>query len=444
LADGMFMDGLIYATVSHNLANGIGSFWDLFLTETLYKHFHEHPPLAMGIQSLFFKLFGNSIYIERIYSVSTILISATIINKIWKRVAIPNYRSLAWLALLFTALIPLITWSATNNMLENTMMIFTLLSILFIIKSTETSRVINILLAGFMLALAVLTKGLVALYPLSFFFWIMVFNKKYSFKQFFTDSAMLTIGLILPFILLFIFIPESYDSLMAYFNKQIVGSIKNVQTVDSRFWIIGRLLQELIIPAIIIIIITLITRKTKLKKVDNIWIFPLLAIGLSGVLPIMISMKQSGFYILTTFPIFAIVLSLFIAPNVSYLFTKININGQGFKVFRALIFTLLIVSLGLNINKIGGYGRDKDKLEDVYKIIDIIPKGSLISAESSIRSEWSLHGYFYRHAMISLDTKKSKNNKYLLVHKNSKTEIPNNYTQQEVDLKIFNLYKSKD
>ena len=45
--DGMFMDGLYYACISRNLALGIGSFWDLEFTETLGKHFHEHPPLAL-------------------------------------------------------------------------------------------------------------------------------------------------------------------------------------------------------------------------------------------------------------------------------------------------------------------------------------------------------------------------------------------------------------
>ena len=77
-SDGMFMDGLFYAAISHNLAQGMGSFWDLFLTHTLFPHFQGHPPLAFGIQSLFFKYLGSSIYIERIYSLTTFIITGFI------------------------------------------------------------------------------------------------------------------------------------------------------------------------------------------------------------------------------------------------------------------------------------------------------------------------------------------------------------------------------
>ena len=46
LANGMFMDGTMYASISRNLAQGLGSFWKLYFSATLYPEFHEHPPLA--------------------------------------------------------------------------------------------------------------------------------------------------------------------------------------------------------------------------------------------------------------------------------------------------------------------------------------------------------------------------------------------------------------
>lgn len=53
--EGMFMDGTIYAVLSRNLAEGIGSFWYLEFTRDPLVVFHEHPPLVMGLQSLFLK-----------------------------------------------------------------------------------------------------------------------------------------------------------------------------------------------------------------------------------------------------------------------------------------------------------------------------------------------------------------------------------------------------
>src|SRR5690606_19575093 len=77
-SDGMFMDGLIYATIAKNLANGMGSFWYLKFSETFFSAFHEHPPLAMALQSIFFKIFGDSIYVERFYSMGSFLITGYI------------------------------------------------------------------------------------------------------------------------------------------------------------------------------------------------------------------------------------------------------------------------------------------------------------------------------------------------------------------------------
>lgn len=65
LTEGMFMDGLMYSAISKNLANGIGTFWNPYLSETLFPEFHEHPPLAFGIQSIFYNLFGESFYVEK-------------------------------------------------------------------------------------------------------------------------------------------------------------------------------------------------------------------------------------------------------------------------------------------------------------------------------------------------------------------------------------------
>ena len=54
--DGMFMDGLLYATVANNLASGLGSFWHPYHSLTYFPVFHEEPPLLYGIEAIFFKI----------------------------------------------------------------------------------------------------------------------------------------------------------------------------------------------------------------------------------------------------------------------------------------------------------------------------------------------------------------------------------------------------
>ena len=60
-ADGMFLDGVTYAAISNNLAEGLGSFWKLYYTATLYPEFYEHPPLALWLEGYLHFVFGSSI-----------------------------------------------------------------------------------------------------------------------------------------------------------------------------------------------------------------------------------------------------------------------------------------------------------------------------------------------------------------------------------------------
>ncbi|MBN4049784.1 glycosyltransferase family 39 protein, partial [Bacteroidales bacterium AH-315-N07] len=171
LSDGMFMDGLLYATIARNLSEGIGSFWNLSLTNTLYSAFREQPPLVFGIQSLFFKIFGDYLLVERLYSLSTAIVGGILIVSIWKKIlkSPEELPKLAWLPLLFWVMIPLTFWCSANNMLENTLSIFTTGAVFMIISGMNPGRYSFLLisLSGIMITGAFLSKGLIGLFPLS-------------------------------------------------------------------------------------------------------------------------------------------------------------------------------------------------------------------------------------------------------------------------------------
>ena len=440
-SDGMFMDGLFYAAISHNLAQGMGSFWDLFLTHTLFPHFQGHPPLAFGIQSLFFKYLGSSIYIERIYSLTTFIITGFIITRIWYKVSKPIFHKLAWLPLLFWISMPLVTWAAPNNMLENTMMIFTSLSVLFLLKSIERDKAIYLILSGLILSLGVLTKGLIALFPLSLLLWYFVFNSDRNYIRLIINAAILSLSVVLPFVLLFLFIPESYGSLSAYFEEQILGSILNVRTVNSRFYIVYRLLLELLPAIIIVFVIGFLTKKEKSLNYRNKCFLIFFSTALSGVLPVMISMKQGGFYILATFPLFGIAFALLILHNVNLLINKINTKNKGFKIFRYASYFLLLLGIVLNLLQINKIGRDKNKIEDVYAVIQAVPEGSIITIQPDLSTDWSLHGYFQRYANISLDADTSRIHQYILMKKNN-VVYDLNWVKKPLNLNNYDLYEN--
>jgi len=434
---GMFMDGLLYATISKNLADGLGNIWNLHLTNTLFPEFHEHPPLVFGIQSLFFKLFGESFYIEKIYSFATFIIVGLIIIAIWKEIA--NDKSTAWIPLFLWITIPLVTWAAKNNMLENTMSIFVCLATLFYLKSLRYHRYIFLIFTGLSLASAFLSKGFVSLFIWTFPLWTWLCLRKISFSRMIADSFLTIVLSILPLAFLFLVVPESSISIQKYFINKVLHNISVTKFVPGRFYILYRLFNELLISIIIVSLIIFIGWR---KKEDIKLLFTkqklsltFFLLGLSGVLPIMISMKQSGFYILSTFPFFAISFGLLVSPFLSILIDNIDQHSKKSRYFEILSISLLLISISISIVQFNRIGRDKAKIEMIFDFIKILPRNSTINIDSNLWSDWGLHGYFGRYANISLDPQKDVLHNFFLT-RNKEKSIPKRY----IKIREFNDY----
>lgn len=448
-SDGMFMDGLLYACVSRNLAMGIGDLWHLHLTDTLYPIFNEHPPLAFLLQAGFFRLFGDRPFVEALYSLSTFALSAVLMLLCWREIAPQSDKHRLWLPFSVWLIIPLVSWSISNNLLENTMMIFTTTAIWLFLMNLRRPSPLLLPAAGIALFLAFYTKGFVALFPLSLPFWSFWVMKNYPLPRFFKETASLLIFLILPFLLMFWLIPDSYDSLVRYLQKQVIGSLSSVQTVSSRFYILVRLLMELI-PVFIILIISkiLIRSNSNFKSEDGISNFKpqhgifwlMIFTGLSGVLPIMISLKQSGFYMLAALPVIALAMSLLLLNPAR------NFVGwlERFSFFRRIQWiaaaTAIVLGILLNIYWSGKIGRDEDKLLDVNMITAALPQGTTISVPAALYDDWSLQGYLERKAFISLDARLINQHEYYLTIKEDRG-VDSIYQELPIGLKKYQLYQ---
>jgi hypothetical protein len=441
LSEGMFLDGVTYAAISKNLAGGLGSFWDLHYTSTLYPHFHEHPPLAFGLEGIFFRILGDGFLTERIYSMVSFLLSGAVIILIWRRIAGEEYKSLSWLPLLFWITIPLVSWAAPNNILENTLMVFTGLSVLFILRSIRSNRLLNLCLAGLMLFLGFLTKGFVALFPLSLPFWIWLLGPGGSLKSFLKETVILLASMVLLSLLLFLLVPESQESLQTYFRQQVVESIQHSATVESRLYIVWRMLTELIPALLLVMIILVFSRKYKPDRAWHPWSLTLFAVGLSGVLPIMISMKQRGFYMLPAFPLFAIAIALYVASRVKYLLERKSLQSKGSVAMTYVAWLLLTASLFLNGIHFKRMGKDREMIHDVRILQEYILPGSTITVPNGLWENWALHAYLQREAGISLDGTKPVTQPFLLVEKGTVTGIPDGFIKEPLELSVYELYR---
>lgn len=444
MSQGMFMDGLYYACVSNNLAHGIGSFWDLSFTKTSLYHFREHPPLAFGIQSVFYFVFGDSYYIEKIYSVATYAITAFLICKIWNQLRLKY----AWFALLLWLINPLVLWASVNNLLENTVAVFVMLSVLFYLKSLTSKKNFFIFLSGFMLFLGFLTKGFTALFPLAFpFIYQLIYNKK-SFFASLKESILVLPSCIIPLLLLLLF-PEARESISQYMQAQVVTSLQKIKTVNTRFYIVGSLLVDLLIAllstGLLLLVFWIKKRKTvSFKKIDKgAWVF--FCVGLCGVLPIMVSMKQRSFYVLPAMPFFAMGLAIVSGDALTALWNDTMQQKKKhvfLKIVSCSVFSLSLVSVFYFSNKIG---REKEMIQDALLITQQIPKGAVISLAPAMWDDWVLHAFYYRTQRVSLDADTAQHRTYYLTPK----DIPINrhlrhqYEKVNISTQTFFLYKKK-
>jgi len=447
--DGMFADGMLYTAVSKNLADGFGTFWNPQFSKTSLSSFHEQPPLYFGILAVFFKIFGSSMYVERLFVFVFYTLTLSYIYKFWKKIFITNkdIAKHAWLPVLFYSTIPVCFWTYTNHVEEVVMCAFALMAIYYTYVALFLNQKIffNLFLSACFIFFASLTKGVQGLFPITCvaFYWLI--TKNISFKKTLTYSLILVGVPALIYSVLILCNYYVYLSFEAYFTNRFVKTFNNVYaTTDNRFEIWFRLFTELLPILSVSVLIKLFSIKSNAPKEHEseskkkLWW--LLVVGFSGSLPLVITTEQRGFYLVTTLPCFALAISGWLAPTLIYLLNKINDKKLAFKFFSFCVVIFLVISIGYSIQQIGNFKRDKDLLTDIYAIGSVVPKGEIIDTPRQTWDEWDVQGYFIRYFYISLDATKNKHH-YFVIQKNLPDSlVPKGYKLYPLKNTLLNLY----
>ena len=439
------MDAMLYTSVSHNLSMGIGTFWfPQFSTQNVagLSAFHEQPPLVFGIQAVFFKVFGDSMYVERFYTFLTMCVTAIFINLLWKE----NYRDgqrfkgMGWLPIVLWITIPVCFWSYSNNMHENTMSVFTLLAVLLLYKSFRGGKyqlVLWMFSGGFIL-LATLSKGLPGFFPIAvpFLYWAII--RKQSFSKTILQTGAITLVPVIIYAVLF-YLPESKESLSVYFFQRALHRINEAPTVDHRFYILIRIFMELLPQILLVVLVLFVARTKKIKthlsgQIRKAIFF--ISIGLSASLPLMLTLVQRGFYFVPALPFFAIGLAVLIAPVA---FDFVERTDKRRKMTLGASAFLLITVIIISFLQTGKTSRDRDLLHDIYLIGKVVPKQTTVSIPPESWNNWSLQCYLMRYFNISLDSDYSRD--YLLTDKSIQTDTPVGYKKVEIKTREYNLYR---
>lgn len=585
---GMFMDGILYAIISQNVAHNVCGIWSLKITDSLYPHFNEHPPLVFALQSLFFKFLGNHYWVERVYSLTTILISAYLIVKIYQSIArvkgststhgvsrldgssstdsgfytagiaqadvststyavsrldggtrengiTPTgvsaqknegkYPSAAWVLLLWIS-VPVVNRCAQNNMLENTMLVFVLASVLAYFKSqsisTNHSNPLKhqspnsffwLFVSGFMLFLAFMSKGFTGLFPFSLpliFSWIYKgyriassdsnsyketdqltirsripdmnpsrrpnpsFISKNTIFEITTQTLQMMLGFAVSFIVMIWIFPESLEALLRYFQKQVVGSLEQVQTVSTRFKILGDYILALLPMLLVSLLLGWYQDRRKMEIAADILppqksifmkikyfismlksknqkapiVNGLLLLSLTGVLPIMISLKQSDYYIYCVFPFTAMAVIIGFKERWLAFENQLLISNK----WKTALVIICFIFGGWGFAQSGKIQRDKELWNDIKAMVSSLNQKEgdsslVLGSFRALKDDWYMQAYLYRYFNITVQNYRvpndEKNFEYYLVPKNYIRDSLNGMTPLNLQLKKYELWQKK-
>jgi hypothetical protein len=445
----MFMDGMLYTAVSKNLSEGLGTFWNPHFSKTSMSSFHEQPPLYFGLLAVFYKIFGISMYVERLFVFVFYTLTLVYIGKLWKKIFIasPKIAKNTWLPALFYSVIPVCFWAYTNHVEEVVMCAFALMAVYYAYAALFLNQkvILNLVLSGCFIFLSSLTKGVQGLFPIAcvVFYWFI--TKNISLKKAVIYSFIVAGVPALIYGTLILFNYNVYVSFEQYFTNRFVKTFNNFYaTTNNRFEIIIRLITELL-PILSVSVLIKIFAGKRLPKDEHATqnkkkLWWLLAIGLSGSLPLAITTEQRGFYLVTALPYFAIAISAWLAPALIYLLDKINIQKTGFKIFGFGMVVFLFISVAYTVLQIGNFNRDKDLLTDIYAIGKVVPKGETVSVPAQTWNEWDMQAYFIRYFYISLDATQNKHHYFVMQKNLPDSLVPKGYKLYPLKNTKLDLY----
>lgn len=435
---GMFLDGVTYAAISRNLANHLGSFFTPHYTDFLYPKFYEHPPLFFIIQSSFFRIIGDYFFTEKIYGLVTFIVLIFGIKKNWDLLATAETKPFVWISIMLLFSVPIISWSNQNNMIENTLSVFTTWTVFLILKSIIENKQTPFILGSILIGCAYYTKGVVGLFPLITPIALsIVLNKNIPKSIVFLTIKLWLIsifGIILPILIS----EELRNSMSSYYETQVIPSLlyHRDATSNSHLYLLGELVLQLIIPISIFIIFKFINRKDKNNEIKAPLFF--LFIGLSASLPLLISTKQRSFYLVPALVFYVLAVGLYITPSIKNMMS--NLHEKRILKIKYLLNVMIVSVVVYSFFSYGNYMRKEEKIAEYYQIANSFPYGSTIHTDWKLCEDWELIAYMARIKNLSLDCEKKRDFVLLPIQH---AFDDSSYERMNVQLNHYALYKRK-
>ena len=423
-------DGIEYACVARNMAEGWGSFWKPYLSDTVHPVFHEHPPLVFWIQSIGFRLFGDGVYFEAFYGLIiglTILLCTALL---WKRVRRDFQLAPvgSWWPMLLVAILPLFTYFLQTNRLVITFTILALLAVYFSYLSAVAKKysVLYSVLSGLWIYLGFIAKGPVACFTFAvpIIVWL-------AFRTGFLRAVIRTLIAVITFafflLATFYLFPDSLKFWKGFWQAQVVLSLTSQRAAgDTHWYLVERWILEMIVPVITVGVMMVVARVPLRQIRFNRQALFFFLIALVGSLPFLISARQHARYILHSFPFYVLSLA-FLADNVALHLENVLANKRKIHATVA-VATMLVFVVGMTtmFYKKDYIARKRPFYEDFFLQDIKMPQRILVSVcpEEMIHGDW-LFADMQRFYKVSLTGQMG--NDYYIIDKHSTCRIPEGY-----------------
>ncbi|MDZ7669637.1 MAG: hypothetical protein U5Q16_09555 [Gammaproteobacteria bacterium] len=399
LTRGLALDGLVYASIAQQLAQGAGGFWALPHYDGSPGAFLEHPPLGIWLLAQWMRLVGDPFWAEKAYAGLCTLGCFGLTGMLWREV---SGRLNVWWPWLLLAVMPVATYTLKNNYLESALVLAALLAVWAgwrLVPAPLSAGAFagwSMLLAGGVFA-GLLIKGPVGLYPLAAPLVFAVFEPPPGRSPGSPAAAAFGLTRSIPAVLLLcaclallLAHADARQALAAWWQNQVVASIAaDRPVVHGRLYQLGNLARNLLPPVLLTGLV--LWRWGRWPAQGRAW--ALLLLGAAASVPLLLSARQFKHYLLPSLPLFALGLGMLAQP------------AGHWRIRAAAVWSLVgLVLLGVLLRGywlFGTVGDDRDEQALAAEVAAALPAGAALRWCPELSDEYAARAYLMRDHGIS-------------------------------------------
>lgn len=418
---GCFIDGMLYKTVAYNYSQGLSSFWNMKYTDTCMSFFCEQPPLYFYLLGFFYKLFGTSYLVDRLFTFVLFIGFLYVLYAICQLLFKKN-RAYFLLAVFFLLSIQVICWTVVNQVIETLVLLEISLGIWIFIKYLERAKIFYLLLFVPLLIVLFLTKGFQSCFIIVLPITYLILSKWNRSVLYFSGFSIFSfLAVVIAILMLY---PPSVKWYTCYYEARILLTLKGVgATTDNHFEIIIRFFTEVIGVVFVLMGLLIFIRVKKSYPLvlifknfkSNTLAVSLLITAMAGSLPFALSLVQRGFYLVPSFICFVLALILGFKCYWMFLFEGLNMFF-GKRMVQFAVISISFSALIYSIWTIDHYKREKELAQDLQVILPILKMNETVMISENLWNYFNLHSYFYMAKQVNLTLERDKPT-FMISHK---------------------------